>query len=300
MLARNLVWVGVVHLHRGDTATARRMFDEAWEISGAATLDVAQPFAVHGVLPAHVARVTYLVAVGEHARAFELGRTAVDIADRTGNIAWAVYRLLPTLADAALALGEESAVEEVRRRLVHDASWLAHPIGQAWVGVIDAEAAGRRGLFEDAIPLLQHAVATLEGVPFPHDAALIRLRLAKALHRSGQDGEAAREARAALETFESLKAKPSADHAREMLRTFGARVPVARNGGNAFEGLTQRELDIVRLVARRLSNKEIGARLGISDRTVGTHLANIFGKTAIRDRTLLGDAARERGLHRID
>ena len=202
MLARNVLWVGGVYLHRGDTATARRMFDEAWEVSGAATLDLAQPFAVHGVLPAHVARVMYLVAVGEHARALELGRVAVDIADRTGNIAWAVYRLLPTLAEAALALGDEGAVEEVRRRLAQDASWLAHPIGQAWVSVIDAEVAMRSDRSGDAIPLLQHAVATLEGVPFPHDAALIRLRLAKSLHKDGQDGEAAREARAALETFE--------------------------------------------------------------------------------------------------
>jgi DNA-binding NarL/FixJ family response regulator len=96
-----------------------------------------------------------------------------------------------------------------------------------------------------------------------------------------------------------LGAQPAADAAREMLRTFGAHVPAARTSGNSFGMLTSRELEIVKLVANRLSNKEIGSRLGISDRTVGTHLANIFGKSGIRDRTLLGDAARDEGLHKI-
>lgn len=64
-----------------------------------------------------------------------------------------------------------------------------------------------------------------------------------------------------------------------------------------FAALTARELDIVRLVARRLSNKEIGAALGITARTAGTHLANVFGKVGVRDRTGLGDLAREHGLH---
>ncbi len=58
--------------------------------------------------------------------------------------------------------------------------------------------------------------------------------------------------------------------------------------------LTVREREIVRLVALRLSNKEIGARLAISARTVGTHLANVFDKTGVRNRTALGDLVRER------
>jgi DNA-binding NarL/FixJ family response regulator len=74
-------------------------------------------------------------------------------------------------------------------------------------------------------------------------------------------------------------------------------VPVKRSAPG-FDGLTGRELQIVRLVARRLSNKEIGAELDISARTVGTHLANIFDKVGVRDRTGLGDLAREQGLHR--
>src|SRR6185369_3838661 len=49
-------------------------------------------------------------------------------------------------------------------------------------------------------------------------------------------------------------------------------------------GLTDRELEIVRLVASGYKNKEVGATLAISERTVKTHLTNIFQKLGVRDR----------------
>ena len=61
-------------------------------------------------------------------------------------------------------------------------------------------------------------------------------------------------------------------------------------------GLTGRELEIVRLVAARRSNKEIGAVLGISARTASTHLSNIFVKLGVDSRGELADRAREAGL----
>jgi DNA-binding NarL/FixJ family response regulator len=53
----------------------------------------------------------------------------------------------------------------------------------------------------------------------------------------------------------------------------------------AVEGLTERELDVLRLAARGRTNRAIGRELGISDRTVQGHLANIFGKLAVSTRT---------------
>lgn len=52
-----------------------------------------------------------------------------------------------------------------------------------------------------------------------------------------------------------------------------------------IEGLTARELEVLRLVADGLTNKSIGAQLGINDRTVRGHLANIFGKLGVASRT---------------
>ena len=53
----------------------------------------------------------------------------------------------------------------------------------------------------------------------------------------------------------------------------------------SVEALTQREIQVLRLAAKGLTNKAIGQTLGISDRTVQGHLANIYGKLNVSSRT---------------
>ncbi|HWQ12939.1 MAG TPA: response regulator transcription factor [Roseiflexaceae bacterium] len=60
--------------------------------------------------------------------------------------------------------------------------------------------------------------------------------------------------------------------------------------------LTERELDVLRRAARGLTNKQIGAELAISDRTVQNHLANIYAKLTVASRTEAVTAALQRGL----
>jgi DNA-binding NarL/FixJ family response regulator len=52
-----------------------------------------------------------------------------------------------------------------------------------------------------------------------------------------------------------------------------------------YDGLTERELGILELVGKGLSNKQIGKNLYISDRTVQAHLSNIFSKLGVNSRT---------------
>lgn len=54
---------------------------------------------------------------------------------------------------------------------------------------------------------------------------------------------------------------------------------------DTVEALTDREIEILRLVAKGLTNRAIGLALGISDRTVQGHLANIYGKLHVSSRT---------------
>lgn len=64
----------------------------------------------------------------------------------------------------------------------------------------------------------------------------------------------------------------------------------------SVEGLTTRELDVVRLVAKGCSNHEIAARLVISEKTVKTHVGNILSKLQLEDRTQLAIYALRNGL----
>jgi DNA-binding NarL/FixJ family response regulator len=65
---------------------------------------------------------------------------------------------------------------------------------------------------------------------------------------------------------------------------------------NALESLTARELEVLRLLARGLRNKEIAARLYVSERTVNFHLANIYQKLHVSGRTEALSKAHEQGL----
>jgi RNA polymerase sigma factor (sigma-70 family) len=79
------------------------------------------------------------------------------------------------------------------------------------------------------------------------------------------------------------KEMPSADAFEEI-----AQSQSARYGGEpvneAIKSLTKREVEILRLVAEGLTNEEIGKRIFISEKTVKTHLTNIFDKLKVNNR----------------
>ena len=64
--------------------------------------------------------------------------------------------------------------------------------------------------------------------------------------------------------------------------------------------LSPRELEVLKLIAKGLRNKEIGAFLGIAEDTVKIHIKNIFGKLAVIDRTQAVVAASQRGFIELD
>ena len=66
------------------------------------------------------------------------------------------------------------------------------------------------------------------------------------------------------------------------------------------EPLSERELEILGLIARGASNKEIASQLHISQATVKSHLIHIFGKLGVSDRTAAVTVALQRGIMRLD
>lgn len=75
---------------------------------------------------------------------------------------------------------------------------------------------------------------------------------------------------------------------------------LGRMRGPAEENLSTRELEVLSLVAKGYSNKEIARQLRISEATVKTHLLHAFGKLGVDDRTAAVTVALERGILRLE
>jgi DNA-binding NarL/FixJ family response regulator len=84
--------------------------------------------------------------------------------------------------------------------------------------------------------------------------------------------------------------------ARRVLDEFGQLRTNTPSDTDVYSDLTPREREVLRLVASGRANKEIGAQLGISERTVKTHISNIFSKLELTDRTQAALYVHNRGL----
>jgi DNA-binding CsgD family transcriptional regulator len=119
----------------------------------------------------------------------------------------------------------------------------------------------------------------------PFDHARLQLAYGAWLRRRRRVSESRGPLRAARQVFDALGCVPWAERARQELRASGEqsrpRIPGAR------DQLSPQELQIAQLAADGLTNREIGQRLYLSHRTVGSHLYRIFPKLDITSRTQL-------------
>jgi ATP/maltotriose-dependent transcriptional regulator MalT len=154
-------------------------------------------------------------------------------------------------------------------------------------GAIVAGAAGDR---ERARPLLEDAVDGFERSGAPFEAALARLELAKGLIALGRGGDAAREARAALERLVALGAEAEARRARAILDKATSAVPAP------VPEVTRREREVLRCLTAGLTNRQIADRLFVSAHTVHRHVASILRKLDLPTRAAAAAHAARAGL----
>jgi DNA-binding NarL/FixJ family response regulator len=149
--------------------------------------------------------------------------------------------------------------------------------GLRYARALLAPASSARTVFEDAQRSESSAWSFLR--------ARVQLAYGERLHQQRQDSAARAPLRAATDTFDALGVIPWSDRARQQLRATGEksrpRTPEAR------DQLTPQELQIVQMAAEGMSNREIGQKLYLSHRTVGSHLYRVFPKLGITSRSEL-------------
>ena len=110
----------------------------------------------------------------------------------------------------------------------------------------------------------------------PYEASRARLLIALACRKLGDDDNAVLEITAARQTFQQLGATLELSRADALL---------SKDVRQAPGPLTERELQVLRLVASGMTNREIARKLNISEKTVARHLSNIFTKLDLSSRT---------------
>ena len=187
--------------------------------------------------------------------------------------------VVPVMAEAAWRVGRPRVAEPHVLVLTR---WAART-GQPWLQAIAARSTalvtGDLRHFEDALELgghpferarteLLYAESRRRGTPVSREVSRVRDLL-----------------RGAGEAFDSLGAQPWAARARAELRATGVSTTMAATDGHdPLDSLTPQELQVVRLAAQGLTNREIGAQLFLSPRTVGNHLYTAFPKLGISSR----------------
>jgi LuxR family maltose regulon positive regulatory protein len=186
---------------------------------------------------------------------------------------------LDLYARALVALAEveraRSALDELQGLLAEAGMDTLHASALAVEGVVAAASGDldtARLRMEDAVDLFQQC-----GAPF--ETAESRLALARVLAALGRKDAAAEQARVAHEALHGMQAEGEARRAATFLSELDAGV-----SPEAAAVLTSRELDVLKLVARGLSNQEIAQQLFLSEHTVHSHLANILRKLNLSSR----------------
>ncbi|MET7350822.1 helix-turn-helix transcriptional regulator [Streptomyces mirabilis] len=270
---------------RGDTEEARAAVQRA----------------VHGIdLPncrslqvrTHYALGAAALAEGDHAAAYDRFRAVYTRQPEPAPLHFHASDYY--LADLVAAAVRTGRAEDARLVLDTARRRLAEGQTSARLTAIVHRAEALLAEPDDAERHFTAALADPAGDQWPFERAQVRLDYAEWLRRRRRAVEARPLLAAALEVFERLGTRPWTDRTRAELRAAGV-TPASTSAGfaDSLAELTPQQLQIARLAAAGLTNREIGERIFLSPRTVGFHLYRIFPKLGITSRAQLRDALPE-------
>ncbi len=233
----------------------------------------------------HCAHVRGLAAlgVGDFEAAYQHAASISPAGTLIGSTPLAVWACLD-LVEAATHTGRTAEAQAHANALVESGIARLSPrlalrtAAAVAIAAPDAEAADR---FDDAL-----SVRLVDRWPF--EVARVELAYGERLRRMRQSAASHDHLWSAHETFRRLDTRPWAARAIEQMRAAGHPVP-QRNDRRA-PTLSSRDLRIATLAAEGLTNREIGAKLFLSPRTVGARLYHIFPELGVSSRAALRDA----------
>ena len=217
------------------------------------------------------------------------GRTAAAISAINRLLAEAqgpVHRswMLPAAVEVLVSAGRVDQARQHSDELAGIASSFGNAAVRAMARYAAATVHLASGQTEDALSNAREAARLWSQVGSPYESARARVLVARTLRELGDEDSATSEFAVARRIFADVGAEPAAHEIDQFL------------GRTRPGGLTEREVEVLRLVAAGRSNHEIAGVLVLSQKTVERHLSNIFTKLDVPSRTAAAAYAHEHGL----
>ncbi|MCW2506117.1 MAG: transcriptional regulator, LuxR family [Actinomycetia bacterium] len=261
---------------RGDLDAAERAAARAERVAVPTGANITLAFAQSG-------RILAALGAGRYAGAYEAAERLFDPASPAHHPAVACW-LVGDLAEAALQTGR---ISEARARVKEvEAASGDIPGTCIAVGLLHARALLAEDPQESADRFDEALGADL--THWPLQRARLLLAHGQWLRRQRRIAESRTPLRDARDAFDAMGCAAWGDQARRELRASGE--SSRRRELAARDQLTAQELQIAQLASQGLSNRDIGQRLYLSHRTIGTHLYRIFPKLGITSRGELSSA----------
>ena len=194
--------------------------------------------------------------------------------------------LLAASVEIMLAAGDVAAARAAADELAGFASEHAAPLLEATAAQSVGAVLLAEGDAQAALTALRRAWTRWWELEAPYETARVRVLIGLACQELGDPDSAAMEWNSARRTFEELEAAPDVDRVDDL----------AASPARAPGGLTERELEVLALVAAGKANREIAEELVISPHTVRRHLQNIYTKVDLTSRAAATAYAFEHGL----
>jgi DNA-binding CsgD family transcriptional regulator/tetratricopeptide (TPR) repeat protein len=283
-LAGNLFNRSVVAVAVGDLDLALATAEESVEL----TRDLDQGF-VSAWAAARLAGVLFETGQPDRAVELLLGRAGGEEVTLIPG-GWRAY-CLELLTRCWLALERPRDAARAAGLAEVAAAAVRLPLARAWADRAVAAVALHSGEATRAAERALASAETAHQVGAPIEAALSRTVAGRALAQAGDSNRALAELRCAAATFDACGALRYRQGAERELGRLGHRPHRRTRPGNrkraGIDSLTERELQVARLVVDRKTNAEIAAELFLSQKTVETHLRNIFHKMDVTTRVAL-------------